>query len=103
MILTTKFPSADAEKALATKDVEQHLDTNLSEEILRFIRNKGTRESEVTLEISSAFRAGLCARVTLNPENIYGYFRDAVSFEYKSHYLQAVEDDSTIADWHQNI
>lgn len=103
MVLTTKFPGADAEKTLAAKDVEQHLDPYLSAEILRFIRSKGTQESEVTLEISSAFGSGLCVRVTLNPENIYGYFRDSDSFEYKSRRVQAVREDSTIANWHQNI
>lgn len=103
MVLTTKFPGADAEKALAAKDVEKHLDPHLSEEILRFIRSKGTQESEVTLEISSAYRSGLCVRVTLNPENIYGYFRDSDSFESKSRYVQAVRNDDRIADWHQNI
>lgn len=103
MILTTKFPGADAEKALAAKNVEQHLDPHLSEEILRFIRSKGTQESEVTLEISSAFGSELCARVTLNPEKTYGYFKDTDSFDYKSRQVQAVRDDSTIADWHLNI
>lgn len=103
MILTTKFPSADAEKALAAKNVKQHLVPHLSEEILRFIRSKGTQESEVTLEISSASESGLCVRVTLNPENIYGYFKDSESFNLKSRDVQAVQDDSTIADWHQNI
>ena len=103
MILTTTFPGADAEKALAAKDVKQHLDPHLSAEILRFIRSKGTQESGVTLEISSASESGLRVRVTLNPENIYGYFKDSESYNLKSRNVQAVQDDPTIADWHHNI
>lgn len=103
MILTTTFPGADAEKALAAKDVKQHLDPHLSAEILRFIRSKGTQESEVTLEISSAYEHKLRVRVTLDPEDIYGYFKDSESYTLKSRDVQAVQDDLIIADWHYNI